>query len=561
MYPRLRMSLSENADARPMRDARRGRRTALQGLVALCSILALLGAVRSAQATTYYVDAVSGSDTSAGTSSMIPWQTLAKVNATTFSPGDSILFHAGETWSGQLHPLGSGSAGAPITISSYSTGAMPIINGSTLSGGGAVYLNGQSYWTIQNLEVVSDSGVNNFGTLAVAGVNRTGILVDNETGTIESGIIIQHNYVHDVNGCFNCSGYDAHMNGGIVVVADGGTLLGYLGLAFSSYNGVSILNNTVANVGRTGITFFDNSAGVYTTVVASYLSTGVTLQGNKVSTIDSDGIIVSGANGALIDHNTVANAGQKTITGSTEPSAAGLWPVRSENTIVQYNEVYGTLTQQSVDGEGYDVDAGNVNTIVQYNYSHDNQGGFIVLEDAGTSNIVVRYNLSVNDSYGGVKGVFTFADSGVVPSTSIYNNTVYIASGLPSQLSYCDGCSGTPSADWNFENNIVEDFGSGNYVTPGLSGGGVITNNVFYGNHPTGEPADPYKLTIDPQLVNPMTTAPLGIASVSGYQVSSTSPAIGNGAVITSNGGKDYFGRTVSATAAPTRGFFEEQTF
>ncbi|NYF92255.1 right-handed parallel beta-helix repeat-containing protein [Tunturiibacter empetritectus] len=437
---------------------------------------------------------------------------------------------------------------------------MPIINGASLSGGGAVYLLAQSYWTIENLEVVSDSGVNNFGTLTTPGVNRSGIFVDNESGVIISGITIQHNYVHDVNGCFNCNGYDAHMNGGIVVVADGGNPLALLWFGFSSYNGVYIGYNKVANVGRTGITFYDYSTGYLLNLDAAHLSTGVTVEQNTVNNIDSDGIIVAGALGGMIDHNVVANAGQKTIVGSTEPASAGLWPTRSENTIVQYNEVYGTLTHYT-DGEGYDVDAASVNTIVQYNYSHDNQGGFIVMEDASSSNLIVRYNLSVNDSYGGVKGVFTFSDSGVIPNTSIYNNTVYIASGLPSQPIYCDSCGTSPSGQYSFQNNIIANFGSGGYLVPTPTGGGVISNNLFYGNHPATEPADLSKITSDPQFVSALSTAPVGIGSVTGYQVESASPAVGSGALITSNGGQDYFARPVSATANPTRGFFEEQTF
>jgi len=514
----------------------------------------------SVYATTYYVDSVLGSDSSAGTSSSLPWQTLTKVNATTFSPGDSILFRAGDTWAGQLHPLGSGTAALPITISSYSTGAKPVINGASLSGGGAVYLYNQQNWIIEGLEVVSNSGVNNFGTLSTPGVNRSGIFVDNEGAGILNGITIQNNYVHNVNGCFNCNGYDAHVNGGIVVVADGSTDLGLLGLINDSINNVYIGHNTVSNVGRTGITFYDNSTGFLTYLNTANLSTGITVEYNSVSTIDSDGIIVSGALGGMMDHNVVANAGQKTIVGSTEPSAAGLWPTRSENTTVEYNEVYGTLTQDT-DGEGYDVDGACVNTIVQYNYSHDNQGGFIVMEDAGTSNLIVRYNLSINDSYGGLKGVFDFSDEGVVPNTSIYNNTVYIAEGLPSQPIYCDSCGSSPSGDYSFENNIIVNFGTGGYLVPTPSGGGVISHNLFYGNHPATEPADSYKITSDPQFVSASSTAPVGIGSVAGYQVQSSSPAVGSGIVITSNGGQDFFGRPVSATAAPTRGFFESQNF
>jgi len=53
----------------------------------------------------YYIDPA-GDDTNPGTSEATPWQTLAKVNATTFSPGDTILFKANCSWIGTLWPKG-----------------------------------------------------------------------------------------------------------------------------------------------------------------------------------------------------------------------------------------------------------------------------------------------------------------------------------------------------------------------------------------------------------------------------------------------------------------------
>jgi hypothetical protein len=36
-------------------------------------------------------------------------------------------------------------------------------------------------------------------------------------------------------------------------------------------------------------------------------------------------------------------------------------------------------------------------TLYQYNYSHDNEGGFMLLCDAKNFNSVIRYNISEND--------------------------------------------------------------------------------------------------------------------------------------------------------------------
>ena len=94
-------------------------------------IFACLFFAASARATTYFV-AAAGSDSNSGTSTGTPWQTIAKVNGSTFSPGDSILFNRGDVWYGTaLTVPSSGSSGSPITFGAYGSGANPILKGAT----------------------------------------------------------------------------------------------------------------------------------------------------------------------------------------------------------------------------------------------------------------------------------------------------------------------------------------------------------------------------------------------------------------------------------------------
>ena len=91
----------------------------------------LFVAALPARATTYYV-AAAGSDSNSGTSTSTPWQTVAKVNGATFSPGDSILFNRGDVWYGTaLAVPSSGSSGSPITFGAYGSGVNPILKGAT----------------------------------------------------------------------------------------------------------------------------------------------------------------------------------------------------------------------------------------------------------------------------------------------------------------------------------------------------------------------------------------------------------------------------------------------
>lgn len=83
----------------------------------------------AASSRNYYV-AANGNDANAGTITA-PWKSISKVNAS-FSAvlaGDSILFKSGDTFYGALVVGKSGSSAKPITISSYGTGAKPVITG------------------------------------------------------------------------------------------------------------------------------------------------------------------------------------------------------------------------------------------------------------------------------------------------------------------------------------------------------------------------------------------------------------------------------------------------
>ena len=86
----------------------------------------------------YYISTSNGDDTNNGTSSATPWKTIARVNtawgAGTFNAGDSILFKAGDVWSGaNLATLVVKKSGASerssINVSSYGAGNKPQLNG------------------------------------------------------------------------------------------------------------------------------------------------------------------------------------------------------------------------------------------------------------------------------------------------------------------------------------------------------------------------------------------------------------------------------------------------
>lgn len=112
-------------------DLRRSLRLLRSGGCLLIFVFLFVFLALPLSATTYYVDC-NGSDSNNGTSSGTAWQTIAKVNGSTFVAGDSILFNRGCTWREQLTVPSGGTAGSPITFADYGTGAKPVINGSDL---------------------------------------------------------------------------------------------------------------------------------------------------------------------------------------------------------------------------------------------------------------------------------------------------------------------------------------------------------------------------------------------------------------------------------------------
>jgi hypothetical protein len=125
-------------------------------------VLPLLLAALSLPAATYYVDATNGNDSWSGLAGSFvsgttgPWKTLAKVQGSSFAAGDQILLKRGERWRESLNFPSSGSAGNPIVIGDYGTGALPIIDGSEIVTG----------WTLHSGSVYYKAGWG-FNSLAV----------------------------------------------------------------------------------------------------------------------------------------------------------------------------------------------------------------------------------------------------------------------------------------------------------------------------------------------------------------------------------------------------------
>jgi len=336
-------------------------------------VVALTSCTVSMAAATYYVDAVSGSDANSGLSAAQSWRTLEAVNRVVLAPGDAVLFHAGQAWNGTLAPKGRGAAGRPIRIGRYGEGAMPRIEGDGKQEDAVLLRN------LDELEV-SDLEVSNEGDRS--GMRR-GVRVLLQDFGVAHHIVLRHLFVHDVGGTLAKKD-----SGGIVFQAFGETTA-------SRFDDLVIERNVVLHVDRSGIM---EQSDHY--LRARWVpSTGVVIRENYVEDVGGDGIVPLGTSHALIEGNVVRRAASR-----SQEYNAGMWPWSSDDALFRWNDVAGTGGTK--DGEGYDSDYNSHGTQFEFNYSHDNAGGFMLIctpgvaapyQDVGNVGTRIQRNVSRGD--------------------------------------------------------------------------------------------------------------------------------------------------------------------
>jgi len=88
----------------------------------------------------------------------------------------------------------------------------------------------------------------------------------------------------------------------------------------------------------------------------------------------------------------------------------------------------------------------------------------------------------------------------------------------------------------------------------------TVSNNIFFGYHPSKEPDDPNKLTTDPVFTEINSAFSTGLSSVKGFALKAGSPAIKSGLTLPGMPNFDYAGNYLPADMIVSRGAFEYGT-
>jgi hypothetical protein len=542
----------------------------------------------AAAGTTYYVDCAAGDDGAAGTSTSTAWRTTTRANQQTYGPGDSILFKRGTVCSGdRLQPVGDGTEAEPITIADYGSGDLPQIDGVGTNEPAIMLLNVKHY-VVQNLDLTqhgqtpqeldwdpgkdADSQSDEYmrAIVHILGLGPVGDPNCGEPCTVRD-ITLENLNVHD-----------GSWNG---IYASGG----YYQLGTDTYGFVDGL--TIQNVESSG----NHKAGV--DVTCTYYKTQIYASKN-INVLDSylhdngaDGVVVGPAENILIDGCDTPYNGQ------LRDARLGAWTWDSLNTTIQFTESHHNMTPDNTkharDGGGFDCDLGSEDCMIQYNWSHDNEGeGYLLMTwpigygySRGVShNIQMRYNLSERDAYklAGPIDIFGGVDPAVV-----FNNTIYyVPAPRPVPDMVCEEGAPWCSSVWGKSGKPLVHNYNNIFITDGTVNPGVVStlahmeaggefyfdNNIWWrveggvhfqwGNVSVDTWADWQALGFDANGMNanPQIVGPLG-GGPAAYRLQSGSPAIDRGRVVVEAlrgmGTRDYFGVSIPQGSAYDIGMAE----
>lgn len=351
-----------------------------------------------------------GSDDGDGRSAATAWRTLLRASREEYQPGDRILLRSGAEHAGtlRLRVAGGGDPARPVEVTSTGERPATIVAG---DGDGVCLIH--SGVTVRNLIVKGSGREGNKGVGVRASNNRPG-------GDKRSGIRIRGVEV---------SGFT---KAGILIegrAADGSD---------SGFQDVLIEACKVTDGVHHGIHSFgpEQPKGSW-----KYPHAGITVRGCEVSGITGDpdkhdnhsgnGIFLGSVDGALIERCCAHDNGAR--NGSKTGGPVGIWTYCSRKVVIQHCESYANRSgARPLDGGGFDLDGGVVESVLQYNYSHDNDGaGYLVYSYEKAPHEfrdnIVRFNVSVNDGrrgeYGGIV-VGHHGDRNV--NTTVHNNLVIV---------------------------------------------------------------------------------------------------------------------------------------
>ena len=428
----------------------------------------------------------------------------------------------------------------------------------------AILLYDVDYVEVKGLELTNESDdaqyIQNGLANTSARMDRTGVAGIAKDGGTMDHVYLEDLYIHDIDGNLQ----DKHMdNGGIQFNVSKPTDESKTGIA--RYNDVKITNCYVKDVKRAGIvvgyTYQHskfNGAQIADETVQKYGHTNIYIADNYVQNSGNDAIVTMYAYRPVIERNISDTAGvdlDDGYAGYWQSFCATIWPWKTKDAVFQYNEAFDTVGEGNGDGQAWDIDWSD-GTVYQYNYSHNNGGGSMLICLNEAYNGTFRYNLSHND----LGCLITFQGN---PEAKIYNNVFYVDGDRATRVHH--NASGKRSGSGVISNNIFYNASTANPNDEWEPNGNKkFSNNLYYGYTSTPS-TDKHAVVVaesekDQIFVGPLTAPdstdgtihrhddPEAKTVFDGFKIKEDSAAVNAGVYIPNNGGKDFFGNKLGMT-------------
>lgn len=352
-------------------------------------------------ATTYYVSNT-GSDANIGTSPAQAWRTTSRISAAHFQPGDQVLLAGGQVFAGGIWLRGNsqGTPAQPIVFRSYGAGRATVQSDSSYG----FYAHNVAGIELHQLNFVGSGRVSN---------RNSGVVFYLDSANTN----LQHLRIDSLD----VSGY---RSSGLSIGSWSGA---------SGYTDVRITNCQLHANGEAGLNSYAEYPLLghhnwYVGNCAVYDNAG---RADITTTHTGNGIVLSGIDQALVEQCTAYHNGWLNANASGGP--VGIWGWNCNRLTIQRCESHHNQSGTALDGGGFDLDGGCTNSVLQYNYSHDNQGpGYLLAQFGGAPamhDLTVRYNISQNDARGYSQGaieLYSSGSNGGIVRADIYNNSVLL---------------------------------------------------------------------------------------------------------------------------------------
>jgi hypothetical protein len=428
----------------------------------------------------YYIDQRGGNDSNSGISKNTAWRSLKNVNAFEFQGGDSILFRRGGHWKGILNLGGSGSKGRRIVLSAYGKGVTPIFDAegkkrpSDLMSA-TILLYNQEYWEIRDVEVRNFEKGN-----PEKPVNKAGILVlAKDLGTL-------HDFVFENIKIFN-------VNGSLKTRENGGLFLKIIADSIAekrvptNFDGVYVNNCHFFDVDRGGFLNqsvwknrdFDTEFGEVCRnkrINTWYPSYNILIENCKFEKVGGNGLVTRVAESPVVQNNLFLYCSIKT-TGNAS------YPYNCDNALWQFNEAcYTVYNEGDVDASGFDSDYMCKNTVIQFNYSHHNDwGGLLVcswgkLANSFNDGTVVRNNVFQDEKHHMIRF------SGNITNTKITENIFVTDTEIDDVMLWYKHWGEIWPDKTVLSKNIFFNQGAKQFLKLGETSNNSITGNILVGD-------------------------------------------------------------------------------